>query len=107
MHGGIIATLLDEIMVWACAAQTRRFAYCAELTVRFLKPLRPGEEVTATGELIENRRNKVFEAKGELKDKAGQLVASATGKYLPVKSNELSFMQTELIGDTSWLSTSK
>jgi hypothetical protein len=28
--------LLDEIMVWACAVQTKRFAFCAELNVRFL-----------------------------------------------------------------------
>src|SRR5437762_54292 len=30
VHGGIISTLLDELMVWACAVQTRRFAFCAE-----------------------------------------------------------------------------
>src|SRR5689334_4462872 len=58
VHGGILATLLDEIMVWACGVQTKRFAYCAELTVRFLQPLQPGQEVIATGELITNRRDK-------------------------------------------------
>ena len=94
-------------MVWACAVQTKRFAYCAELTVRFLNPLRPGEEVTASGELVENRRGKIFEAKAEVKDQTGQLLASASGKYLPLKGDELSFMQTELIGDRSWLSTSR
>ena len=51
VHGGLIATLLDEIMVWACAVQTRRFAFCAELNVRFLNPVRPNEEVLALGEL--------------------------------------------------------
>ena len=35
VHGGLITTLLDEIMVWACAVQTQRFAFCAELNVRF------------------------------------------------------------------------
>src|SRR5215472_10692690 len=88
VHGGIIATLLDEIMVWACAVQTRRFAYCVELNVRFSNPGRPGEEVLATGELVSNRRDKLFEAKGELRDGAGLLLASATGKYLPIKEAE-------------------
>src|SRR5512133_3324230 len=37
VHGGLVATLLDEIMVWACAVQTRRFAFSAELVVRYLK----------------------------------------------------------------------
>ena len=26
VHGGLLATLLDEIMVWACAVRTKRFA---------------------------------------------------------------------------------
>jgi len=99
VHGGIAATLLDEIMVWACAVQTKQFAYCAELTVRFLSPLRPGQEVLATGELTINRRNKIFEAKGEIKDRDGKLLATATGKYLPVKAVELADMATDFVGD--------
>jgi uncharacterized protein (TIGR00369 family) len=103
VHGGITATLLDEIMVWACAVQTKRFAYCAELTVRFTSPLRPGEEVIVTGELKENRRDKIFEATAEVRNKAGQILAGATGKYIPVRNADLSVMQTDLIGDTGWL----
>jgi uncharacterized protein (TIGR00369 family) len=99
IHGGIAATLLDEIMVWACAVQTKRFAYCAELTVRFLHPLRPGEEVIATGELTANRRDKIFETKGEIKDPAGKTLATATGKYLPVKPAEIEDMAADFVGD--------
>jgi uncharacterized protein (TIGR00369 family) len=97
VHGGIAATLLDEIMVWACAVQTKQFAYCAELTVRFLSPLRPGQEVFATGELVSNRRNKIFEAKGEIKDRDGKLLASSTGKYLPIPAVELADMATDFV----------
>jgi uncharacterized protein (TIGR00369 family) len=99
VHGGIIATLLDEIMVWACAVRTKRFGYCAEMTVRFLKPLQPGEKVTATAELAANKRNKIFEAKADLRNQAGKLLASATGKYLPVKTADLTGMATDFVGD--------
>lgn len=99
VHGGIIATLLDEIMVWACAVQTKQFAYCAEMTVRFLKPLRPGEEVIATAELVANRRNRIFEAKAEVKDKEGNILAVSTGKYLPVKATDAADMATDFVGD--------
>ena len=34
-------------MVWACAVQVKRFAFCAELNVRFIQPLRPAQEVMA------------------------------------------------------------
>lgn len=99
VHGGIIATLLDEIMVWACAVQTHKFAYCAELNVRFQRPLRPGEEVLATAELTANRKNKIFEAKGELRDPSGQTIASSTGKYLPIKEADLAGMMDDFVGE--------
>lgn len=103
VHGGIIATLLDEIMVWACAVQTRRFAYCAELTVRYLSPLRPGQEVLVIGELVSNRRNKLFEAKGEVRNHAGLVLASATAKYLPIKETDVSEMLADFVSDASGL----
>lgn len=104
VHGGIIATLLDEIMVWACLAQTKRFAYCAEFTVRFLNPLRPGQETLATAELVANRRDRIFEAKAELHGGDGKILAMATGKYLPVKEMELADMSADLVGDPGQLS---
>ena len=101
IHGGIIATVLDEIMVWACAVQTQRFAYCAELNVRFAKPMRPGQEVLASAELVSNRRNKLFEAKAELRDEAGVVLATATGKYLPIKESEVAEMMTDFKEDAN------
>src|SRR5580692_2394272 len=103
VHGGIIATVLDEIMVWACTVQTKRFAYCAEMNVRFLSPVRPGEEAFATGELVVNRRNKLFEAQGELRNAAGLLLASSTGKYLPTKPADQNGMLDDFVGDTKGL----
>jgi uncharacterized protein (TIGR00369 family) len=100
VHGGILATLLDEIMVWACAVQTKRFAYCAELNVRFVNPARPGQELIVLGELVENRRNRIFEAKGEVRNDENLLLASATGKYLPLKESEVPQMARDFVGDT-------
>jgi uncharacterized protein (TIGR00369 family) len=99
VHGGIIATVLDEIMVWACAVQTKQFAYCAEMSVRFLKPLRPGEEVEVIAELAANRRNRIFEAKGEVRDKTGNILATSTGKYLPLKGGDLTDMAEDFVGN--------
>lgn len=103
VHGGIISTVLDEVMVWACGVRAKRFAYCAELNVRFLQPAKPGEELVATGELVENRRNKLFEARGELRDLAGALLATATGKYLPLKESEAREMLSDFAESTERL----
>jgi acyl-coenzyme A thioesterase PaaI-like protein len=99
IHGGIISTVLDEIMVWACAVQTKRFAYCAELSVRFASPLRPGQEVFASGAMVSNRRNKLFEAKAELRSESGVVLATGSGKYLPIKESEITEMLTDFRGE--------
>ena len=103
MHGGLIATVLDEVMAWTCAVRARRFAFCAEFTVRFLKPIPPGEGIIATAELTANRKNRVFETKAALRDLSGGILAEASGKYLPVSANALTQMATDLIGDPDWI----
>jgi len=103
VHGGITATVLDEIMVWACAVATRQFAFCAELNVRYLLPLSPNEETMVTGELTANRKGRIFEAKAALQNAAGQTIAEATGKYLPIKNLDPAQLVTDFVGDASWL----
>jgi len=103
VHGGLIATVLDEIMVWACAVQTRQFAFCAELNVRFLSALSPGEEVIVTGEMTANRKDRIFEAKATARNARGATLAEATGKYLPIKAEDLSAMAADFVGDARWL----
>ena len=95
VHGGLISTVLDEAMVWVIGVQARRFAYCAELNVRFLQPARPHEELMVVAELVENRRNKLFQAKGELQNARGAVHAAATGKYLPVKEDKVAEMLSD------------
>lgn len=102
-HGGVLATVLDEIMVWACAVSTRRFAYCAELTTRFHRPTRPGLNLNVTAELTSNRRNRIFEAQGAVHDPDGNLVAEGSGKYLPIKNGQVPTMLRDIIGDISWI----
>jgi uncharacterized protein (TIGR00369 family) len=108
IHGGLTSTLLDELMVWACAIQTRKFAVCAELNVRFLKPIHPGSTVKARARLAENRRDRIYLTEGELSDEQGTLLASATGKYRPIPSAVAATMLTDIVGDLSpWVDLPK
>ena len=99
VHGGIIATLLDELMVWACAVGTKQFAYCAELNVRYVRTVGPGQTTLATAELVADRRGKIFEAQAQLCDLEGVVLATATGKYLPIKPALVEGMVDDFIGD--------
>ena len=103
VHGGLVATVLDEVMAWACAVGAGRFAFSAELTVRFPKSVAPGVTLVATAGLVANRRNKIFETKSTLCDSSGAVLAEATGKYLPVRADALPQMATDLLGNADWL----
>lgn len=107
VHGGISATLLDEAMVWAIAVRTRRFAYSAELSIRYLQPIRPGDAVIAEAELVADRRGRIFETRGELRNPAGVVLATATGKYLPVKGAVRPEHMTDFVGDLSFFAGGK
>ncbi len=80
LHGGIVATLLDEVMAWACSSFDA-WAVTAEMTVRYRSPSAPGEELRAEGRVVERRR-RIYEVAGEVRGADGRLVAEATGRYL-------------------------
>jgi len=104
VHGGLISTVLDEVMVWACAIPTRRFAYCAELTVRFRQPLRPGVESRIEAELTRNLKDRIYEASATLRDADGVALASATGKYRPVPEIATRALLADVVGDMArWI----
>jgi len=103
IHGGILATLLDEIMVWACAVRTGKFGFCAEMTIRFQRPAAPGGELLVEAELVADRRGRIFEAKAEVQDGGGEILASATGKYMPIRDADMAALQADMIGDAKWM----
>ena len=103
VHGGILATLLDEIMVWACAVGAKKFGFCAEMTVRFQRPAVPGQELIAEAKLVENRRGRVFDAKAELRNAAGEVLATAAGKYMPIRDADLTELKRDMVGELDWV----
>jgi uncharacterized protein (TIGR00369 family) len=80
VHGGIIATLLDEVMAWACSSFDA-WAVTAELTLRYRSPAAPGEVLHATGR-VGRRRRRIYDVSGEVRTSDGRLIAEASGRYL-------------------------
>jgi uncharacterized protein (TIGR00369 family) len=81
LHGGIIATLLDEAMTrlaWlACGG-----ALTAEMTIRFVAPAEIGKLLDIHGEII-NERRKIVEMKATIHS-SGTFIAHATGKAIKI-----------------------
>lgn len=103
VHGGLVATVLDEAMVWAIGVRLGLFTYCAELSVRFRRPAPPDAELTVRGELTGQPRKKLVLARAELRDPAGVLLAEAAGKYVPLPPEAQRALWADFVGDTQVL----
>ena len=80
IHGGIIATVLDEVMGKVCRFRGVR-AVTAELGVEYLKPVPVDGDLLIEGyELEMNGRN--LKIAGEIRDKTGQLLARGKGRFV-------------------------
>jgi len=81
VHGGVIASLLDEACIYAGRAMAETLV-TAELSVRYRKPVPVGQEVTIRGEVLEQRR-KVLKVKARL-ELNGEVYAEADGRVFLV-----------------------
>jgi uncharacterized protein (TIGR00369 family) len=81
VHGGITASLLDEVV--GVAAGQRCGGKCAtvELTVGYKRPLLVGVEVRAEGWYV-RRHGKLLLGAGRIIDGEGHVLATARGKFL-------------------------
>lgn len=87
VHGGIITTVLDEVMAWSLYRQGI-WAVTGQLTTRYRKPIRLGEETTARGFLVRDR-GRAIEMKGEIRrDADGLLLADAVATFIRVPESQ-------------------
>jgi uncharacterized protein (TIGR00369 family) len=104
VHGGLLSTVLDEVMAWVIGVNTRSFAFAAELNVRFLRSVPPGIPLKVRAELTANRRGRLFLTRGEVLGPNGVAYAEATGKFLPIPAAQQSAMLADFVGDPSpWI----
>jgi uncharacterized protein (TIGR00369 family) len=90
LHGGIIATMLDEVMAWA-PSSFDSWAVTAEITIRYRSPALPGEMLRAEGRVV-TRRRRIYDVSGEVVGADGRIVAEGSGRYLgatPSQKSEL------------------
>ena len=83
VHGGLLATVLDEAMIKAAWARDLR-CVTGEITVRYSAPARTGVAYRLTGRVTETR-GKITLAESELVDRDGQAVARGAGKLFRVR----------------------
>jgi acyl-coenzyme A thioesterase PaaI-like protein len=80
-HGGILATILDEVMAWSLAASDN-WGVTASMRVRFRRPVPIDRTIRAEGWITEGRR-RVSATAAVIRDVAtGEELATAEGTYV-------------------------
>ncbi len=81
VHGGILASVADEVMWWAASWKEASSCVTVELSVKYLKPAPTEGELELTGR-VKGQKKRIMEVEGEVRDKEGKVYATAWGKYL-------------------------
>ena len=83
VHGGLVATLLDEAM-GKLAYELGRPALTATLEVRFRRPARVGEAI-AVEAAIDDPDRRLIAARARALDPRGEVLAEATATLMPAR----------------------
>ena len=86
LHGGILSTLLDEAITYVGIGTFDQPAVTAQLEVRFRNPAPTCVKLHVYAERIKVSK-RLVEAKAEVTLSNGTLIATATGKVMPVSQN--------------------
>ncbi len=84
VHGGIISTLLDEVMV-KLAIELGMPAVTAQMDIRLRKALNVGERITVSAEIVEDTRKLLVSYARAVTDD-DTIIADATGKLVKIKT---------------------
>jgi len=82
VHGGLLATVLDEAMIYAAGAKGH-MCVTGEITVRFIKPASMGVAYSLKGRFLEDK-GRIVLAESELLDADGEQMARASGKLFKI-----------------------
>lgn len=87
IHGGIICTLLDEIMAWSLYARST-WAVTARMQTAFRKPVLIGEPVRLIGKVTRDR-GRALEIHGEIRRASDDvLLAEADATFIRVPESQ-------------------
>jgi uncharacterized protein (TIGR00369 family) len=84
MHGGLIATLLDEAMAYVMGFKDIQ-AFTAELNIRFRTAVEIGKKLKIIGEFKKSKKSSianVYYTEAKIFDEEGNLKAKAKAKFI-------------------------
>jgi uncharacterized protein (TIGR00369 family) len=81
VHGGVLTTILDEIMSWSAIHLLKRIALTRSMTVEFIKPVQVGSALRAEARVREADGKNDAVTEGVIYDSRGDACARATADF--------------------------
>jgi uncharacterized protein (TIGR00369 family) len=98
VHGGILATMLDELLGRAVMARDpNTFMVSAKLTVRYRKPVPTGQPLELSGKVV-RRRGRIATSKAEIRLPDGTLGAEAEAMLVHLEGFDIESEELEELG---------
>ena len=92
-HGGILCTILDEVMAWALVGEDN-WGLTARLNVDFKRTVEVGQTIRAEGWITRSRR-RIIDTAGHVVDvRTESVLATATGLYLAADDDRKAELRT-------------
>jgi len=82
VHGGVIATILDEIMSWTAIHLLKKIILTKSVSIEFIKPVFIGNMLTAKGRVIEVKSKREALMEGVIINDRNELCARSQGTFV-------------------------
>lgn len=91
-HGGIVTTLLDEVMAWSVIGRDT-WGVTARISVAFRRPVPVGKPIRAEGRVVQDRR-RTFRTAGRVVDATtGEVLADGEGTFVAAPPEQLAMLK--------------
>ena len=87
-HGGVVCTLLDEVMAWSVIGRGT-WGVTARLNAAFRRPIPVGRAIRAEGWVVDEHRRAHRTAGRVLDAQTGEVLATAEGTFMAVPPDEV------------------
>lgn len=95
-HGGIVSTLLDEVMSWTVIYFRRILFVTRRMKIKYIRPVPLYRLLTVKGKMIEGDRRRLCKARGLIQDEDKNTLVTGEGTFAILSDKDLSLVPDNL-----------
>lgn len=95
-HGGIVSTLLDEVMSWTIMYFKKIFLVTRKMEVKYIRPVLIGTPLVIKGEVMDDSKPPRIKARADIRDNENNLLVRSLGEFVELPKEKLSSVPEEL-----------